>query len=74
MKGFIEVELDMTVVTSDKFSLSVDNICGYENYTIHLKQNIFLPQKISDRIVPYQYLLVKETHEEIKKKIEEAQR
>ena len=73
MKGFIEVKIDMTVVASDKFGLNVDNISGYEDYTIHLKHNIFLHQKISEKIVPYQYLLVKETYEEIKKKIEEAQ-
>ena len=73
MKGFIEVNIDMSVVTSDKFGLSVDNIGGYESYTIHLKHNIFLHQKISGTILPYQYLLVKETYEEIKKKIEEAQ-
>lgn len=73
MKGFIEVQIDMTVVTSDEFSLSVDNISGYESYTIHLKHNIFLHQKISDKIVPYQYLLVKETYEEIKQKIKQAQ-
>lgn len=74
MKGFIEINIDMSVVTSNKFSLSVDNIGGYESYTIYLKHNIFLHQKISDRIVPYNYLLVKETHEEIEKKIAVAQK
>lgn len=72
MKGFIEVELDMTVTTK-KLDLNIDGINAYEYYTIYLKHEIVLYQKISNKFVTYKYLLVKETREEIKKKIKEAQ-